>query len=455
MACLTTFLRLVVSALGLLSARLASALGCSIAVGEWGLAWLPTRPTGQASLEIGLYDGIAGLFGQELRNLSCRITKTDASTPGAIGSARCLVKAASLAALLWAALPPTAARAGVASLSNLFVFGDSLSDSGNSGLLTGGQFTPAPYAGNRASNGPVAVEYLWKMFNPGNNNFKPSLSGGTGATNYSILGATTGKKNNLEVGTVPGPPLNAAFINRGNAWQLNNFTTANPSFDAESSLFLLWLFPNDLFYCRNTYNISNNTCSGTGTSAGADPTTTTLAAVPDLAVSNLIASINTLADSGARNFLVVNSPNLGTTPAFRNTANQTLMTLLSNDFNTKLENQLNTLASTKPQLDIGLFQLDDALNSLIANPGGSGFTNVTDACVTSSAVCSDPSSYLFWDTLHPTTRTHEILAQQLYGLARDPAPAPIPLVGGLAALGWSRRLRQRLRQGSQGPKPQP
>jgi len=353
-----------------------------------------------------------------------------------------------LAALLSTALPITAARAGVPSLSNLFVFGDSLSDSGNAGLLTGGFFTPAPYVGNRASNGPVAVEYLWQIFNPGNNSFKPSLS--QAGTNYAIIGATTGKKNNLEVGDVPGPPLNKLFTNRGNASQLNQFTTANPSFVPETSLFLLWLFPNDVFYCLNTYNGINNTCNSAGTSAGADPTTTNLLDVPGLAVSNLITSINTLADAGARNFLVVNSPDLGSTPAFLNTGNQTLMTLLSNGFNTALETQLNTLASAKPQLDIELFQLDDALNSLIANPGGSGFTNVTQPCLTNLGVCSDPSTYLFWDALHPTTRTHQILAQQLYGVARDPVPAPMPLLGGLAALGWSRRLRQRLRQNRQG-----
>jgi phospholipase/lecithinase/hemolysin len=103
-----------------------------------------------------------------------------------------------LTALLSAALPITAARAGVPSLSNLFVFGDSLSDSGNAGPLTGGAYTPAPYVGNRVSNGPVAVEYLWQTFNPGNTDFKPSLKGGT---NYSIIGATTGLKNNLQVFT--------------------------------------------------------------------------------------------------------------------------------------------------------------------------------------------------------------------------------------------------------------
>ncbi len=225
----------------------------------------------------------------------------------------------------------------------------------------------------------------------------------------------------------------------------------NPSFNPETSLFLLWLFPNDVFYCLNTLtNPATGACTGVGTSGGADPTPTNLFDVLTLAVSNLIASINTLADAGARNFLVVNSPDLGSTPAFRGTGNQMLMTLLSGEYNTALENQLNTLASAKPQLDIELFQLDDALNSLIADPSGSGFTNVTQPCVTSTSLCSDPSSYLFWDTLHPTTRTHQILAQQLYSVAYDPVPAPMPFLGGLAALGWSRRLRQRLRQNRQG-----
>jgi phospholipase/lecithinase/hemolysin len=373
-----------------------------------------------------------------------------ARLPQRRSSGSCLLKAVSLAALLSAALPITAARAGVSSLSKLFVFGDSLSDSGNSGLLTGGVFTPAPYVGNRASNGPVAVEYLWQMFNPGNNSFKPSLSP-SGGTNYAILSATTGKMNNLEVASVPGSPLNNVFIDKGNAWQLNQFTTNKPSFEANSSLFLLWLFPNDIFYCLNTINSTSGNCNSAGTSSGADTPTTTLSAVPGLAVSNLIGSINTLADAGARNFLVVNSPDLGSTPAFRNSGNAALMTLLSQTFNTALESQLNTLSTAKPQLDIELFQLDDALNNLIDNPSSSGFTNVTQPCVTNTSVCSDPSSYLFWDTLHPTTRTHQILAQQLYNVAHDPVPAPMPVLGGLAALGWSRRLRQRLRLNRQEP----
>jgi len=99
------------------------------------------------------------------------------------------------ASILTLSLP---AAAALTTLSNLFVFGDSLSDGGNSGLLTQSPvlptgFPPPPYAGGRYSNGPVAVEYLWQSYHPGSTSFTPSLAGGT---NYALGGATTGLDNN-------------------------------------------------------------------------------------------------------------------------------------------------------------------------------------------------------------------------------------------------------------------
>jgi hypothetical protein len=41
------------------------------------------------------------------------------------------------------------------------------------------------------------------------------------------------------------------------------------------------------------------------------------------------------------------------------------------------------------QVDSGLFQLDDALPFLIAYPSSSGFTYVTEACLSDPAVCTD------------------------------------------------------------------
>ncbi|MEB3168946.1 MAG: SGNH/GDSL hydrolase family protein [Synechococcaceae cyanobacterium] len=342
------------------------------------------------------------------------------------------------AAALVSALLPSAALAGVTSLSHLFVFGDSLSDSGNAGVISGGTFTPAPYAGNRATNGPVAVEQLWQQFNPGDTSFKPSLLGGS---NFAILGATSGKENNLETSSNLPPILQAAYANKGNAWQLQNFISANPSFEAQTSLFVVWLFPNDVFYFRGT-GYGNSA----GTYDGSDGTATSFNAIDDLAVSNVLGTINTLASRGARHFLVVNSPDLGLTPAFRGTAAAADMTAISSDFNSKLETDLSTFTSANPLLDIELFQLDDVLNQLISSPTTYGLTNVTDPCLTSISVCSNPSQYLFWDTLHPTTAGHALIAQRLYSTVVE-TPSPLPLLGFSAAMGWSRRLRQRLKVG--------
>ncbi|MBM5817619.1 MAG: hypothetical protein FJ083_13845 [Cyanobacteria bacterium K_Offshore_surface_m2_239] len=111
-------------------------------------------------------------------------------------------------------------------MSKLFVFGDSLSDGGNSGVLTGGAFTPPPYVQNRYSNGPVAVEQLWQLFNPGDLSFQPSLAGGT---NYAIGGSTSGQENDVGL-YIP------TFAGLGMASQLDAHAAAGPLFDPSTTL---------------------------------------------------------------------------------------------------------------------------------------------------------------------------------------------------------------------------
>ena len=69
---------------------------------------------------------------------------------------------------------------------------------------------------------------------------------------------------------------------------------------------------------------------------------------------------------------------------------------------------------------------------------------MSEACYANMKVCDTPSSYLFWDSLHPTTRTHALLGA---GLA-NAATGPLPVLGGLVAFGWSRQLRRRVRLGA-------
>jgi hypothetical protein len=148
---------------------------------------------------------------------------------------------------------PLSAGAAMQSMSNLFVFGDSLSDGGNSGIVSdaaiGAAFPPFPYYNGQYSNGPVAVEYLWQSFNPGDNTFRPSLAGGT---NYAIGGATSGLESYNSVNASVPPALQPAYAQKGNPWQLAQFAAPNPVFDPATSLFVVWFFPNDVFYFGQT-----------------------------------------------------------------------------------------------------------------------------------------------------------------------------------------------------------
>jgi phospholipase/lecithinase/hemolysin len=43
-----------------------------------------------------------------------------------------------------------------------------------------------------------------------------------------------------------------------------------------------------------------------------------------------------------------------------------------------------------------------------------GFANTTDACLTDTSICSDPASYFYWDSFHPSSTSHALLAGALY-----------------------------------------
>jgi outer membrane lipase/esterase len=66
------------------------------------------------------------------------------------------------------------------SFSNLFIFGDSLADTGNLSLLTGGAVpgNTQPYDNGRFSNGPLWVETLASGMGLGANVAAPSIAGG-------------------------------------------------------------------------------------------------------------------------------------------------------------------------------------------------------------------------------------------------------------------------------------
>lgn len=249
----------------------------------------------------------------------------------------------------------------VKKINQLYIFGDSLSDTGNIYRATAGAYPSSPpYFQGRYSNGLVWVEYLASGL---------KLTAKQ-STNFAFGGATTGTSS---MNGIPG--LLA---------QVNNFTKGHPDINP-NALYVLWAGANDYLY-----GASNST----------------------MPIENLSKAIQLLSTRGAKKILVANIPDLGKLPATRYTAKSTSLSESATASNLSLAKSFEVL-NDKLGHDTQIIELD--VNSLyreaITEPAKFGFTNVTNACLNNVAVCDNPDKFLFWDGIHPTTAGHRILAE--------------------------------------------
>ncbi|NEQ78279.1 MAG: SGNH/GDSL hydrolase family protein [Okeania sp. SIO2C9] len=253
--------------------------------------------------------------------------------------------------------------------SDIYVFGDSLSDTGNAFIATGGLLPPSPpYFEGRTSNGPLWIETLAPQLDLTSN---PSL-------NFAVNGATTGFVNNtnnlLPEGT---PPL---LI--GLQTQIDNFIADTPETDPDA-LYVVWAGAND-YLGGNTQGVQSS-------------------------VGNLSVAVNKLASIGARNFLLQNLPDLGLTPLAQSLPpeQQQGLSLLSEGHNSGLA-AASQILEQDPNINIISPDFRTIVDNIIANPTDFGFTNVTDNFLASGAI--NPDDFLFFDNIHPTTNGHNFLA---------------------------------------------
>jgi outer membrane lipase/esterase len=87
---------------------------------------------------------------------------------------------------------------------------------------------------------------------------------------------------------------------------------------------------------------------------------------------------------------------------------------------------------------VRMFDIFDLVNDIVSDPGAFGLLNANLPCA-ALPVC-DPSSFLFWDGIHPTSAGHRIIANAMTAFVPEPSSA---LLLGLALFVLVSRHRTR------------
>ncbi len=257
--------------------------------------------------------------------------------------------------------------------AQLVVFGDSLSDTGNS-LVAAGLPQP-PYVDGRWTDGPNWVDY----FAPLAGFPAPGAYLRTGGTNFAVGGATS----EYAAGEV------GAYI-AISGWRI-----------PANNLYLLWVGANDF-------------------RAGLAPSQT---------LDYISSEVVSLAFAGARRIVVLNIPDISLTPDVRAAGGPTVaaaQTFVAN-VNASLPSRL-ALLSAVFGINVTSIDANATFVSVVNTPGAYGFADSIDAAFNpdTGVVQPNPDSYVFWDGFHPTTPVHRLAALAILNALGNAAAAPVP-----------------------------
>lgn len=270
------------------------------------------------------------------------------------------------------------------SYSNFFVFGASLSDTGNVFTATSGTdpgTSPSYYLG-RWSNGPLWIDNVASSYGRSVN---ASLLGGT---NYAYGGAMT-----CMISTVPSRVPDMCR----QADDYLSYVSNKADFDA--------------MYVIDASAVGNEIIEVLSANVSSTQITT-------VAPKNVTDILQSLYTAGARHFLIINVPDVGVTPliqAYGPSAAATA-TNLSSSFNNALTVALGNFAANHSNAHIKQADINNILSNIESSTYDYGINNITDPCLNSGIACTSPENYLFWDNFHPTKKVGEIIGSYVLGL---------------------------------------
>jgi outer membrane lipase/esterase len=367
-----------------------------------------------------------------------------------------------------------------ASPLKMFVFGDSLSDGGNMFALSGGLAPPSPPYAQVFSNDQVWVDQFADMLGLTTTNayaaaltLQNPLAGDV--VNLAVAGSYTGpqpynfgdpatpsvapSRNAIDAAVVA--PLFPGLQGPGIPGispipgfdpipsQLEFFNTLTGGVAPSDALYTIWAGANDFIFADSFFP--------PGTSA---PSLVTSAVANIKMVIDDLAG-DDLASSAAEDFLVFNMPDLGATPDAVRNGREAELTQASNEFNAALEAMLVELELTKPWVEITRLDVNTLFADLLSNPVLYGFDQTDQgplpaplaSCIDdfsnpperTNVFCApgtggDPDERIFWDSVHPTSAVHGIIAGAVYNAVPEP---PVVLLMGISLIAFGAVRRRR------------
>jgi phospholipase/lecithinase/hemolysin len=318
-------------------------------------------------------------------------------------------------AILTLVLPLFAALGDpISQVNQIVAFGDSLTDTGNVSIATGGILPGSGYAAGEYTNPPApgGPSGLWiDQFatKAGLPDPQPTLAGGT---NYAVAGADTGLSSSCV--------LSYALCNVSD--EVNRYLVGRSNVPS-TSLYSFWAGANDIFDALKD---------------GSNPITAAATAA-----DNLEANIATLAGEGGKYFLWFNLPLLGDTPRGQSLGPVAAgaLNLASTTFDTDMAGDIKNLDQTG--IVVVRVDIETLFNDIVNVPGHDGFN------LSPEPKGAALNGYLFsWDGLHPTSDADALIADLAltdFEAVPEPANAGLVLIGFCGLLAVARHLKPKNR----------
>lgn len=284
--------------------------------------------------------------------------------------------------------------------SDIAVFGDSLSDSGNAYSLWGQETAPPydtldklkvpvyPYAEyHRYCNGPTWIELFAKDHNLERSGGPVFSKSNEGCMNFAVGRARARNTQNTE----------RVDLSK----QVDQFLCRMPKSVPKDTLCFLEIGANDI---RDAINAPKESAT----------------IIIEEALNAIDQNIKRLYSGGVRKFLVWDIPDIGKTPALQSLDKNHLgiaeaSTCRTIAFNTGLKSHIIALSKLQ---GIAIVKLDvyKKLDHMVSNQKEYGLSVVNVPCVMpKSSPCYDLNSgkYLFWDGIHPSEVFHKAISDAM------------------------------------------